>query len=181
MNHEGHNKHPKVNRPRASKQHNQNFFVKRRFRKMQCLRKHSGTNAKRQIALFFSDHSFVTKLLKIVCAAIPPVYVRRTLEQELQSSAPIEFLIAIEIFKTFFRKIIAALFLSRARVLAFLPLRSLLLVLCNVFVFDIVQCEAVVEVLVQLIFLLFVQTDVTKRNTAVCMIEHSLQIRQNLR
>ena len=91
---------------------------------MKCLRKHSGTNAKRQIALFLR----------------------------------------------------AALGYSH-----FLPLRSLLLVLCNVFVFDIVQCEAVVEVLVQLVFLLLVQTDVTKRNTAVCVIKHSLQIRQNLR
>ena len=88
---------------------------------MKCLRKHSGTNAKRQIALFLR----------------------------------------------------AALGYSH-----FLPLRSLLLVLCNVFVFDIVQCEAVVEVLVQLVFLLLVQTDVTKRNTAVCVIKHSLQIRQ---
>lgn len=114
MNHEGRNEQPKINRPRASKQHNQNLFVKRRFRKMQCLRKHSGTNAKRQIALFLSDHSFVTELLEVVVAAIPLVYVRRILEQKLQRPTPIEFLVAVEIFKTFFRKILAALFLRAA-------------------------------------------------------------------
>lgn len=81
---------------------------------MKCLRKHSGTNAKRQIALFLSDHSFVSKLLKIVCATIPPVYVRSILKQKLQRPTPIEFLVAVEIFKTFFREIIAALFLRTA-------------------------------------------------------------------